>query len=176
MLHHLITSKTRLRLLLKFFLNPGTEGYLRSITREFGDSTNAVRVELNRFVGQNMLTYRMEKNLKIYRANRGHEAYDDICELVQRYMNWCELARTLHSSDAANVFVKEEATDSHLFHYVVEDEQAGIQDDQVIYTNSGVIRVHRRTTEEILEMSETVKPFFYIGRVESKNSCAAVEK
>ncbi|MGY4688723.1 hypothetical protein [Salibacterium sp. K-3] len=164
MLHHLITSKTRLRLMLKFFLNPGTEGYLRGITREFGDSTNAVRVELNRFVDQNMLTYRMEKNLKIYRANPEYEAYHDICELVQRYMNWTQLEESLQMSGPVNIFIKEEATKAHLFHYVVEDENAGMNDDHVLRTKTGAVQMLRRNTEDILEMAEVMKPFFYIGK------------
>ena len=47
MLDSLITSKTRVKL-LKFFMNPETRSYLRSLAEEFGESTNAVRVELNR--------------------------------------------------------------------------------------------------------------------------------
>ncbi|MFD2705784.1 hypothetical protein [Salibacterium lacus] len=176
MLHHLITSKTRLRLMLKFFLNPGTEGYLRSITREFGDSTNAVRVELNRFVDQNMLTYRMEKNLKIYRANPDYEAYNDICELVQRYMNWSKLAELLDFSDTANVFIKEEVTDNYLFHFVVEEESPDFQKDEVLHTSTGMIRVYRRNAEDILKMSETCKPFFYIGRIKNTDGCVPLGK
>ena len=48
MLDALITSKTRIRLLVKFFLNPTMKAYLRQLADEFGESTNAVRVELNR--------------------------------------------------------------------------------------------------------------------------------
>jgi DNA-binding MarR family transcriptional regulator len=45
----LIQSKTRLKLLLRFFLNPESSAYLRGLAQEFNESTNAVRVELNRF-------------------------------------------------------------------------------------------------------------------------------
>ena len=48
MLDTLITSKTRLNSLMKFFLNPSTRAYLRGLATEFGESTNSVRVELNR--------------------------------------------------------------------------------------------------------------------------------
>jgi hypothetical protein len=34
-LDSLITSKTRLKLLMKFFLNPGTSAYLRGLADEF---------------------------------------------------------------------------------------------------------------------------------------------
>ena len=47
MLDSLITSKTRLRLLIKFFLNIANKGYLNGLANEFGESTNSVRKELN---------------------------------------------------------------------------------------------------------------------------------
>ena len=45
----LITSRTRVKLLMKFFLNSRTTSYLRDLENEFDESTNAIRVELNRF-------------------------------------------------------------------------------------------------------------------------------
>ena len=44
MLDTLIQSKTRLKLLLRFFLNPESSAYLRGLAQEFDESTNAVRV------------------------------------------------------------------------------------------------------------------------------------
>jgi len=49
MIESLITSKTRIKLLLKFFFNSQTKSYLRSMEKEFGESSNAIRIELNRF-------------------------------------------------------------------------------------------------------------------------------
>jgi len=48
MLDSLITSQTRIKLLLRFFLNPENTSYLRELAQEFGESTNAVRLGLNR--------------------------------------------------------------------------------------------------------------------------------
>jgi hypothetical protein len=48
MLKTIITSETRIKLLLKFFLNPTTSGYLRQLAKEFGESTNSIRLELNK--------------------------------------------------------------------------------------------------------------------------------
>ena len=56
MLNTLITSKTRINLLLKFFLNPGTKAYLRELSAEFGESTNSVRVELRRLSEAKLIT------------------------------------------------------------------------------------------------------------------------
>ena len=47
MLDSLITSKTSLMLLIKFFLNIANKGYLNGLANEFGESTNSVRKELN---------------------------------------------------------------------------------------------------------------------------------
>ena len=52
MLDTLISSQTRLKLLLKFFLNSSTSSYLRDLESEFGESTNAIRLELNRLSRQ----------------------------------------------------------------------------------------------------------------------------
>ena len=55
MLDSIITSKTRIKLLLKFFLNSETKSYLRNLEQEFGESTNGIRVELNRLEGAGLL-------------------------------------------------------------------------------------------------------------------------
>ena len=47
MLGQLITSKTRLRLLIKFFISQANRGYLNGLASEMGESTNAIRKELN---------------------------------------------------------------------------------------------------------------------------------
>ena len=47
MLNSLITSKTRLRVLIKFFINAANNGYLRGLAEEMDESTNSIRKELN---------------------------------------------------------------------------------------------------------------------------------
>ncbi|HQO04380.1 MAG TPA: ArsR family transcriptional regulator, partial [Spirochaetota bacterium] len=78
MLESLITSKTRIKLLLKFFLNPETEGYLRGLAAEMGESTNGIRVELDRFSDAGLLEKRDKGNTKVYRANTGHSLFPEI--------------------------------------------------------------------------------------------------
>ena len=47
MLNSLITSKTRLRLLIKFFVSQTNKAHLNGLATEFGESTNSIRKELN---------------------------------------------------------------------------------------------------------------------------------
>src|SRR5690554_3107746 len=69
MLHTLIQSKTRLKLLLRFILNPESRAYLRGLAQEFDDSTNSVRVELNRFEEAGLIAAYKDGNKKMYRVN-----------------------------------------------------------------------------------------------------------
>ncbi len=86
MLEALITSKTRLKLLLKFFLNSRTTAYLRSLEPEFDESTNAIRQELNRFEEAGLLTADKKGNKKIYHANTQHPLFPEINSLLIKYV------------------------------------------------------------------------------------------
>ncbi len=86
MLSSLITSKTRIKLLMKFFLNPNTRGYLRELATEFGESTNSIRVELNRLSDANLLTSEQSGRTIEYFANKDHSMFGELQSLVQKYM------------------------------------------------------------------------------------------
>ena len=82
MLSSLITSQTRIRLLKKFFLNSNTKAHLRGLESEFGESSNAIRVELNRFEDAGLLTSSRDGNKKLYQANQSHPLYKDIHNII----------------------------------------------------------------------------------------------
>jgi len=84
MLDTLITSKTRIKLLMKFFLNPGTSAYLRALADEFGESTNSVRVELNRLSEAGLLESADEGRTKVYRANTTHPLFPEVQRIVAK--------------------------------------------------------------------------------------------
>ncbi len=86
MLEALITSKTRIKLLLKFFLNSSNTGYLRGLEPEFGESTNAIRQELNRFEEADLLTTSTEGNKKLYQANTNHPLFPEIHKLLLKHV------------------------------------------------------------------------------------------
>ncbi len=82
MISALITSQMRIKLLKKFFLNSSTRAHLRGLEAEFGDSTNAIRVELNRFEEAGLLTSSHDSNRKLYQANKNHPLYSDIHNII----------------------------------------------------------------------------------------------
>lgn len=85
LLDTLITNKTRVKLLLRFFLHPGSTSYLRGLEEEFGESTNAIRIELNRFEAAGLLISWVDKNRKMFSANREHPLYPDIRNILIKH-------------------------------------------------------------------------------------------
>lgn len=86
MIEALISSKTRIKLLLKFFLNTSNKAYLRGLEDEFGESTNAIRVELNRLEDAGMITAALEGNKKIFKANIGHPLFNELHSILMKYV------------------------------------------------------------------------------------------
>lgn len=85
MLESLITSKTRVKLLLKFFLNSNSTSYLRNLETEFRESSNSIRIELNRFEEAGLLKAKIAGNKKMYRANKRHPLYSDLNNIIKKY-------------------------------------------------------------------------------------------
>lgn len=86
MLDTLITSKTRIKLLLKFFLNKNATAYLRNLSGEFGESSNAIRLELNKFEKAGLLKAYSEGNKKIYQAESTHPLFHDLHNLLCKFV------------------------------------------------------------------------------------------
>jgi len=86
MIEALISSKTRIKLLLKFFLNSKTTSYLRGLESEFGESSNAIRLELNRFEKAGMLESFSEGNKKMFQANTNHPLFEQIHKILLKHI------------------------------------------------------------------------------------------
>ncbi len=84
LLESLITSKTRIRLLLKFFLNPDIHAHLRELAIEFDTSTNAVRIELNRLTKAEVLDSMSSGRTIKYWANLKHPFFREISSVVRK--------------------------------------------------------------------------------------------
>ncbi len=107
MLETLISSKTRIKLLLKFFLNNKATSYLRGLENELGDSTNAIRMELNRLEKAGMLVSHLEGNKKIFKANTSHPLYKDTHNLLLKYIGFDKIIDNVMDNlgDIQKVFV-----------------------------------------------------------------------
>ena len=75
-----------MKLLVKFFINSQTKAYLRGLETEFGESSNAIRVELNRFEQAGLLVSENKGNRKYFKANTQHTFFNDIHNLLLKYV------------------------------------------------------------------------------------------
>ncbi len=86
MLGELITSKTRLRLLIKFFISQANRGYLNGLATEMGESTNSIRKELNHLQGAGYLEKVKVDNKVEYRANVNHPLFEVMQKVVFKHL------------------------------------------------------------------------------------------
>ena len=95
MIETLISSRMRIKLLLKFFLNSRSRSYLRGLETEFGDSTNAIRLELNRFEKAGMLKSYTEGNKKYFQANTEHPLFNEVHNILMKYIGFDTIIDTI---------------------------------------------------------------------------------
>lgn len=84
MINTLITSQTRIKLLKKFFINSSTKAHLRGLETEFCESSNSIRLELNRFEEAGLLHSLRDGNKKVYQANTSHPLFGDIHNIIMK--------------------------------------------------------------------------------------------
>lgn len=82
----LISSKTRIKLLVRLFYNPQTRSYLRELAKEFNVSTNSIREELNLLCKTNLLKSEKSGRLVYYMANQEHPLFEDLKSMVGKVM------------------------------------------------------------------------------------------
>jgi len=86
MLDSLITSKTRIRLLVKFFINVANTGYLRGLAIEMNENTNAIRKELNNLCKAGYIVRDASESKVMYRANTAHPLFASLQQLIRKHI------------------------------------------------------------------------------------------
>jgi hypothetical protein len=80
----IITSKMRIKLLTRFFLNPDSAAYLRELAAEFNTSTNGIREELKQMSRSQLLKSRRNGRQILYQANTDHPLFPELRSMVQK--------------------------------------------------------------------------------------------
>ena len=142
MLDSLISSKTRLKLLIRFFLNLAKSSHLRRLASDFNESTNSIRLELNNLSGAGYLIKKKVGNKVKYLANTDHPLFSIIVKLVRKHTGIENIISNILSS-----------IDNIKAIYLVGDYAKGI--------DSGVIKIYvegifkdKRYISEILNKTE----------------------
>jgi hypothetical protein len=86
MLENIITSETRLRLLIKFFISQANKGHLNGLANEMGGSTNKIRKELNNLQEAGYLQKVKVDNKVEYKANTEHPLFEVLRKVVMKHL------------------------------------------------------------------------------------------
>ncbi|MBU0730896.1 MAG: winged helix-turn-helix domain-containing protein [Proteobacteria bacterium] len=82
----LITSKIRIRILMRLFLNPQRHAYLRELATEFNVSPSQVREELLQLNNAGFLDSEKNGRQILYKANSLHPLFDELHSMVHKAM------------------------------------------------------------------------------------------
>jgi DNA-binding transcriptional ArsR family regulator len=84
MLDSLITSKMRVQILMRLFLNVNSRAYLRELTNEFGASPGHVRSELQQLTRAGLLASEKQGRHLLYRAELAHPLFPELQSMVRK--------------------------------------------------------------------------------------------
>ena len=92
---------------MRLFLNPGSSAYLRGLADEFEESTNSVRLELNRLEDAGMLSSGFEGNKKVFKANADYPLFSEIRKILLKYTGLQEVIEEVIEKlgDIKNVYL-----------------------------------------------------------------------
>lgn len=93
MLHHIIPSKARRKILTLFFHNPQENFYLRRVVREVQEEVNAVKRELDILYNGKVLLREKRLNKVFYMVNKNYVFYDEFMRIFAKTSLLGELIR-----------------------------------------------------------------------------------
>ena len=91
----LITSKMRIRILMRLFLNPDQQAYLRGLADEFGASTSQVREELQHLSDSGLLQSKKNGRQMNYQANVNHPLFPELQSMVRKSLGMDQILESI---------------------------------------------------------------------------------
>ena len=87
MLKALFSSKTRIKLLTTFLLNPDEEYFIRELTRKLDEQINSIRRELDNLKKIGLLRSRVRNRKKYYYSNKDFVIFNELKDIILKAMN-----------------------------------------------------------------------------------------
>ncbi|SHO45743.1 ArsR/SmtB family transcription factor [Desulfopila aestuarii] len=80
----LITSKLRIKILMRLFLNTERHAYLRELAEEFDSSPSQIKSELDQMREADLLTSRKNGRQVLFSANTKHPVFNELHSMVKK--------------------------------------------------------------------------------------------
>ena len=95
LLDGIITSKMRIRILMRLFLNPEQDAYLRELANEFDVSTSQVSGELQQLARAGLLTHNRKGKQINYQANIKHSLFPELQSMVKKALGMDQILESI---------------------------------------------------------------------------------
>lgn len=161
----LITSKMRIRILMRLFLNPDQRSYLRELAAEFKASPSQVRDELNRMSDAGLLESNKSGRQTFYRANRSHPLFPELQSMIKKALGMDHIVESIlqRLGDLEQAFLIDdyaEGKDSGLIDLVLVGEIDKKNLDDLVEKAERYIKRKIRTLVISRKEHETMKSLF----------------
>jgi len=163
MLTELFTSKTRIKVLLKLFLNPEVSCYIRELATEFSQSPNALKGELDSLSEAGYLEREQNGRSVYFKANKEHPFFPEISSIVRKTLGIDRLVDEVVASlgDVYAVYILDDyalGNDSGLIDVLVigDIDRSRLEDIRYIVERkiSRKVRIMDLTSDEFKEDSD----------------------
>lgn len=91
----LITSKTRIKILMRLFFNPNGTAYLRELADDFQASPSQVKDELDQLRNAKLLVSSKEGRQVLFSANREHPLFNELHSMVRKALGMDEILESI---------------------------------------------------------------------------------
>jgi len=91
----LITSRMRIRILMRIFLNPERKVYLRELADEFQASPSHIKNELDQLREANLLNSRKNGRQVLFSANTNHPVFNELHSMVKKALGMDQILESI---------------------------------------------------------------------------------
>lgn len=91
----LITSKMRIRILMRLFLNPDKSAYLRELADEFDASPSHIKNELGNLSDSGILSKQKDGRQVNFSANRDHPLFNELHSMVLKALGMDQILESI---------------------------------------------------------------------------------
>ena len=95
LLSGLITSKMRIRIIMRLFANPSCHSYLRELADEFGASPSHIKEELDQLSSSNLLVSKKNGRQVVFSANTKHPIFRELHSMVNKALGMDEIVESI---------------------------------------------------------------------------------
>jgi DNA-binding MarR family transcriptional regulator len=91
----LITSKTRIKIIMRLFMNPTRHAYLRELADDFNASPSHIKEELEQLKAANLLQSKKNGRQILFSANQQHPIFSELQSMVQKALGMDKILESM---------------------------------------------------------------------------------